>query len=677
MSQKNQEWGSRLGVILAVAGSAVGLGNFLRFPGQAADNGGGAFMIPYFCALLFLGIPIGWAEWTMGRYGGKKGLHSAPAILGLFGKGGTARAFGVIGVLIPLVVYFYYVLIESWCLTYAWEYLTTGGVGIDSKAAVPDQVVQSEAHYNWITGSRFDGVVAEGSLHLSVVVWAITFAVNIFFVYRGLSKGIEAFCKWAMPVMAVLACVVLVRVLTLGTPDPAHPDRNVAAGLGFMWNPDYSKLGNFKTWLAAAGQIFFSLSVGFGVIINYASYVKPKDDVVLSGLTASSTNELFEVAFGGLITITAAVVFLGAQAAESTGSSFALGFKTLPVVFAHMPFGAAIGAMFFFMLFLAAITSSLSMLQPTMAYVEEALGVSRKGSTTIVAIVALCGSFFVLWFSRSLVALDTIDFWVGTFLIFVLAAVQIICFSWVFGVDRGLKEAHEGAQMRIPGFMRFVMKYVAPTYLIVVFVGFCTQNLPGYVRGLAGTKDLAAATTETDLRAALTEAADDDREWLVASDLGSGARNTAPFPPPTVALLDQIGGGKPAAIRHGDKDRYFVNQKAIDAATEHEKAEAAKALESLEQGTKAFANRVAKRDERLAAIATLKASAAPTLEVAGDLGKLVDAAAGKVVPAHEARSAKLAMGVVGLVIAGLLAILAVGVRRWRAAGIDIDGDKDS
>jgi SNF family Na+-dependent transporter len=289
-----------------------------------------------------------------------------------------------------------------------------------------------------------------------------------------------------MPAMAVCALIVLARVLTLGTPDPTRPDQSVDAGLGFMWNPDFTKLGNFQSWLAAAGQIFFSLSVGFGVIINYASYLKRRDDVVLSGLTASATNELFEVGFGGLITIPAAVVFLGiATTQTSAQSSFNLGFNTLPVVFAQMgALGPIIGAIWFFMLFLAAITSSLSMLQPAKAFIEEALGVDRKTSTTIVAVTCILGSIFVIWFSKDLVALDTIDFWVGTVLIFVLAAVQIICFGWVFGVDRGLAEAHEGAQMRIPWIFRFIIKYVSPAYLIAVFAGFCYQNLEGAVNAI-------------------------------------------------------------------------------------------------------------------------------------------------------------------------------------------------
>jgi SNF family Na+-dependent transporter len=288
-----------------------------------------------------------------------------------------------------------------------------------------------------------------------------------------------------MPTMAVIGILVLVRVLTLGTPDPAAPENNVSNGLGFMWNPRWDKLGDFKTWLAAAGQIFFSLSVGFGVIINYASYMKKNDDVVLSGLTASATNEFFEVALGGLITLTAAVAFLGiAMTSTATGSSFNLGFNTLPVVFAQMPGGRFFGAAWFLMLFLAAITSSLSMLQPAKTFVEETLGLSRTSATALVAAVCLLGNLFVLYHSKGLTALDTIDFWVGSFMIFIMAAVQIIAFGWIFGLDRGLQEAHVGAHMRIPGIYRFIIKYVAPLYLLVVLVGFCWQSLPDYFNAL-------------------------------------------------------------------------------------------------------------------------------------------------------------------------------------------------
>jgi hypothetical protein len=148
--------------------------------------------------------------------------------------------------------------------------------------------------------------------------------------------------------------------------------------------------------------------------------------------------------------------------------------------------GALFGALWFLMLFLAAITSSLSMLQPAQAFFEEALGWGRGLSTTAVSVIAFFGNLFVLYFSKGLVALDTIDFWVGTFMIFILATVQIICFGWIFGIDRGLEEAHQGAQMRIPRLYRFIIKYVSPVYLLVVFVGFCVQQVPPYVRSVLG-----------------------------------------------------------------------------------------------------------------------------------------------------------------------------------------------
>ena len=465
--KKQMEWGTRVGVILAVSGSAVGLGNFLRFPGQAYHHGGGAFMIPYICALLFLALPIGWAEWAMARHGGERGFHSGPAILGLIGRGRVARYFGVLSVLIPMVVYMYYVYIEAWCLEYSWAYLT-GSVHLTG--SIPEQVTAAAKFFGETTGTNANGVA-----HISVLFWVIVVILNIALVYRGLSGGIEKFCQFALPAMAVLAIIVLIRVLTLGTPDPALPDRNVVNGLGWLWNPDFSKLSDFDTWLAAAGQIFFSLSVGFGVILNYASYLKKKDDIALSAFTASSTNELFEVGFGGLITLTSAFVFLGAI--EVTGT-FGLGFQTLPVVFTQMGFfGRWIGFAWFFLLFLAAITSSISMLQPAKAFFEEALGISAGKAIALTSFVCGLGSLWVIWFSKNTVALDTMDFWVGSFCIFILATVQIICFGWVWGLRDGAAELDQGALMRIPRFFLFVMKYIAPAYLLVVLVGYAVQNL--------------------------------------------------------------------------------------------------------------------------------------------------------------------------------------------------------
>ena len=600
-------WGSRIGVVLAVAGSAVGLGNFLRFPGQAAQNGAGAFMIPYFIALLIVGIPLAWAEWSMGRYSGVRGFHSAPGVFAAICKNRWASLIGSIALLIPLMVYTYYVVIEAWCLGYAYHYLT----GDLTQGADPSL-------YNDFF-DRFTGATGQGdALDLEktpvVVFVAITFALNFALILCGLVKGIETFCKYAMPLMIVCALFVLVRVLTLGTPEfnaeanlklyelkaaeslenperqlwlaiahyragdkesaistaktalkrtsdlpgfindlkgkvdglekqmadlggtgegseevpeneelagvkkdlnnqkalmkaledesaletkpdysslnekllkiatgqePEYSIQSVETGLNFMWNPDFEKLKQPQTWLAAAGQIFFSLSVGFGVIINYASYVRRREDIALSGLTAASTNEFFEVVLGGLITLPAAFIFLGLAA--GTFGTFGLGFNALPNVFAQMPGGWFFGFLWFFMLFLAAITSSLSMLQPVMSFIEEGLGLNRIGAAVLLSTVALGGSAFVVYYSEGLGALDNIDFWCGTFLIVVLATIQSIIYGWVFGTDKGHKELKSGALIGVPGFLPFMLKYVTPVFLLVILITTIYNASGGYI----------------------------------------------------------------------------------------------------------------------------------------------------------------------------------------------------
>ncbi|NOX56149.1 MAG: sodium:calcium symporter, partial [Planctomycetes bacterium] len=299
---------------------------------------------------------------------------------------------------------------------------------------------------------------------------------NFMLIYRGVSRGIETFCKIAMPLMVFCAVCVLVRVLTLGTPDPARPSQSVLGGLNFMWEPKLEALKDPQTWLAASGQIFFSLSVGFGIIINYASYLSEKDDVALSGLTACSMNEFFEVCLGGLITLPAAFIFLGAAAGSFT--TFGLGFNALPNVFALMPYGRIFGFLWFFMLFLAAITSSLSMLQPVIAFFEEGFGLKRHASVTFLGILTALGSGFVIYFSKGLVAMDTFDFWVGTTLIFVLAMVQAGTYALAFTIEQGDKELHRGAHIRVPRFVQWVLKYVTPFYLLIIFILFCKDKLP-------------------------------------------------------------------------------------------------------------------------------------------------------------------------------------------------------
>ncbi len=468
-----ERWGSRIGVILAVAGSAVGLGNFLRFPGQVAQHGGGAFMLPYFISLLILGIPLGWAEWTMGRYGGIRGFNSAPGVFSVIWRHPISKYFGGFALLIPLVIYMYYVVIEAWCLGYAINYLT-GDLMLGKDAS------EYSNFFTHFVGADSNGALFGANRRQLLLLLIVTFGLNFALIYRGVSKGIETFCKIAMPIMVICAVCVLIRVLTLGTPDPAKPAQSVLGGLGFMWNPDYSKLMDPETWLAASGQIFFSMSVGFGIIINYSSYLRKKDDIVLSGLTAGSMNEFFEVCLGGLITLPAAFIFLGVAAGGM--GTFGLGFNALPNVFAAMPAGRFFGFLWFFMLFLAAVTSSLSMLQPVIAFLEEGFGLKRRAAAMYLGLISLMGCGFVVYFSAKMRALDTFDFWIGSFLIFVLAMIQCFMYGWIFGIRKGHIEAHKGAHMRIPWFVQLMLKYVAPVYLLAVFIGFCITKIPGYAR---------------------------------------------------------------------------------------------------------------------------------------------------------------------------------------------------
>jgi len=510
-----ESWNSRLGVILAVAGSAVGLGNFLRFPGQAAEYGGGAFMLAYFISFLLIGLPICWAEWAMGRQGGLAGFNSCPGIFNYITRKPAFKYLGVIGVLIPVIIYMYYVYIEAWCLGYAVNFLS-GNMDFSD-------VSQSTNFWALFIGAGEDGSALGFGLKQVGLYLLLAFILNFVLIYRGISKGIEFFCKYAMPTLVIIACVILLRVLTLGTPDTEHPERNVNNGLGFMWNPVkhvvelkdesgdwmidhevvdparieaeetaaatnsamrvrrismWEQLFNPQLWLAAAGQIFFSLSVGFGVIITYSSYLNKKDDVVLSGLAATSANEFCEVALGGLITLPAAVTFLGVAGVAGMGT-FDLGFKVLPMVFANMAFGELFGFLFFFLLFLAAVTSSLSMLQPGIAFLEEAMKINRKQSVAILGLITAVGCGFVVYFSQDVKALDTMDFWVGTFLIFVLSTIQIIIFGWIVGIEKGFAWAHEGAAIRIPAFFKFIMKYVSPLFLIAIFTLWVAANVFG------------------------------------------------------------------------------------------------------------------------------------------------------------------------------------------------------
>src|SRR5665647_251829 len=205
-------------------------------------------------------------------------------------------------------------------------------------------------------------------------------------------------------------------------------------------------LGSASVWLVAAGQIFFTLSLGQGIINTYASYVREKQDVTLNGISIASTNEFAEVILGGTIAIPAAVVFFGLAETQviAQGGAFNLGFQALPVIFQKIPLGQMFGGMFFFLLFIAGITSSVAMTQPAIAFLEDEFKWKREKTVKAVfAVLVLCSAFVFGFF-------DELDFWAGTFGLVVFAAIEVVLFSWVFKIKKGWVEMHKGADLKVP-----------------------------------------------------------------------------------------------------------------------------------------------------------------------------------------------------------------------------------
>src|SRR3989338_8867100 len=464
-----QQWGSRLGIIMAVAGSAVGLGNFLRFPAKVAANGGGAFMIPYFVSLLLLGIPLMWIEWTLGRYGGGFGHGTAPGIFhSIWQKNRFIKYFGVIGIFGPLVIFVYYTYIESWTLAYSFFALFGKYHGLRDQAGMKSFL------------SGFQGLEQNqffNGLGPAYLFFLITFLLNAVVIYHGIKGGIERFCKWAMPALFLCAVILFARVLTLGAPDPAQPGWNINSGLGFVWNPDFSALKSAKVWLEAAGQIFFTLSGGIGVILTYASYLRKGDDVVLSGTTAASVNEFAEVILGGSIILPAAFVFFGPAEIQTIAQSgtFNLGFVTMPLVLNKMPLAPLMGFLWFFLLFLSGITSSVSLAQPAVAFLEDEFNLTRKRAVMIFGAAAFLLCRPAIFFLKNGVV-DELDFWGGTFCLVLFATVEVILFSWVFGMEKAWAEVHHGADMEVPRAYKFIIKYVTPLFLLTILGAWFYQD---------------------------------------------------------------------------------------------------------------------------------------------------------------------------------------------------------
>ncbi len=457
-----ERWATKIGLILAMAGNAVGLGNFLRFPVQAAQNGGGAFMIPYFTALLLLGIPLMWVEWGMGRYGGKFGHGATPGQFHAMWQHPISKYLGALGLFLSLGTMIFYVYVESWTLGFSFFSVTKQYFGMETF----DNMRHFLSSYQGTTEGYFSSMwPAYGFL-------LVTLVINFYVLAKGVAKGIERLALFAMPALIIFAIILVIRVITIGTPDPVnHPDWNVASGFAFIWNPDLSQLHSPKVWLAAAGQIFFTLSLGSGLIQAYASYVRENDDIALGGLATSSLNEGVEIVLGGSIAIPIAAAFFGLAMTQDIAArgAYDLGFVSMPIIFTKIPFGSLFGFMWFLLLFFAGITSSVAMSQPLIAFLKEEFRFNhRKAVGVLIAMVFIPIQLCVFFLAKGF--LDEMDYWIGTFGLVVFALLEVIVFAWIFGMDKGWAEITRGAQIKVPRIFYYVIKYVTPVYLLVIMI---------------------------------------------------------------------------------------------------------------------------------------------------------------------------------------------------------------
>lgn len=470
--KSKERWGTRVGLVLAVAGNAVGLGNFLRFPAQAAQNGGGAFLIPYLIAFVLMGLPILWTEWAIGRHGGQYGHHSAPGMFARLGHSPWLKYVGVFGLFTNLTVAAYYCYIESWTLAYVWHSITGTFTTTPPTTFFPEYLGQ--------TATSISAIPIEASCF-----FLATLALNTWLLSRGLVKGIELAAKIGMPLLLGFGAVLAIKGLMLGPGDPGVVESPLA-GLNFVWEPQASGLTSASTWLAAAGQVFFTLSVGMGSIHCYAAYLREKDDVALNATTAGTVNEFVEVILGGSILIPIATAYLGlaaVQAATAGGSGFGLGFLTLPTLFGQWGwFGPIAGAMWFGLLFFAGITSSLAMGQPVVAFLQDEFRVRReRAALAFGTMTLLLGSLVVILYPGG--SFDEFDFWTGTFSLIVFALAEVLIFGWIFGIERGWAEINKGADLKLPTIYKYVIKYVTPLFILLVLLGAMIQ--PAVPWGLA------------------------------------------------------------------------------------------------------------------------------------------------------------------------------------------------
>jgi NSS family neurotransmitter:Na+ symporter len=406
------QWGTKLGFILAAMGSAIGLGNIWRYPYVVYDNGGGAFLIPYFVALATAGLPILILEYSLGH----RFRHGAPATFHMIRE--RWEWLGWWQAAVSFVISTYYVVILGWCLSFVY-YSFGQQWGEDTGAFfIGDYLATSD-------GAAPTGFWDLGGLQWKVLVpvlvaWALVYLI----MQRGVSKGIELASRILMPTLIVMLVLIVVRAVTLD---------GAGQGLDVLLTPDFGALGDPSVWVAAYGQVFFSLSIAFSIMIAYSSYLPRRTDLSNTGLIVGLSNAGFE--FLAAIGVFAALGYLasiqGVGVTEVVDSGVVLAFVIFPQIISALPgLNTVFGVLFFGCLFFAGITSMVSILECVVAAVREKFDLGRTAAVNW--IIGACAVISMLYVTEGgLFYLDTVDHFVNNFGLVIAGLLEVVLVAWI------------------------------------------------------------------------------------------------------------------------------------------------------------------------------------------------------------------------------------------------------
>jgi neurotransmitter:Na+ symporter, NSS family len=437
-----ESFGSRFGIIAAAAGSAVGLGNIWKFPYVAGQNGGGAFLFVYLLFIIAIGLPVMLSEFSIGRRAQRNAIGSFKKLA----PGSPWYLVGVMGVAAAFLILSFYSAVAGWTLEYIIKALTNAFAGRD------------EMDLNLMFGSFISGTWRP-------LFWQLLFMVlTAWIVMAGIKKGIEKYTKVLMPLLVLMIVVLCIRSVTL----PGSRE-----GLAFLFRPDFSKL-TADAVLSALGQAFFSLSLGMGTLITYGSYIGKNNNLTGTVIQVSAADTIIAVMAG--IAIFPAVFAFGIDPAEGPG----LVFITLPGIFQQMHGGYFFALIFFILLAVAALTSSISILEVVVAYLIEELNLGRKKATVLAGVmITILGVFCTLSFGVlsevtifGMVIFDLMDFTSSNILLPLGGLFIVLFIGWYLGAGPAHREISNDGALRLgyfPVFM-FLVKFIAPFAIALVFI---------------------------------------------------------------------------------------------------------------------------------------------------------------------------------------------------------------